>query len=136
MFFFFFNDTATTEIYTLSLHDALPISAPISNVRRKLGGTWRTEYEWLKRSTNPKRRGNTSCQYFIKSSLIRCWSGPSGGKVFGQRDAAALLDDIAMKAELKPFFASHNKFRSCTYIFINARDVLAENSDADELDPT
>src|SRR5256885_12975037 len=26
-FFFFFNDTATTEIYTLSLHDALPICA-------------------------------------------------------------------------------------------------------------
>src|SRR5215510_16089073 len=26
-FFFFFNDTATTEIYTLSLHDALPIWA-------------------------------------------------------------------------------------------------------------
>src|SRR2546430_11048907 len=25
---FFFNDTATTEIYTLSLHDALPICAP------------------------------------------------------------------------------------------------------------
>src|SRR6266571_2715640 len=29
--FFFFNDTATTEIYTLSLHDALPIS-PVSAV--------------------------------------------------------------------------------------------------------
>src|SRR5258706_3619067 len=27
--FFFFNDTATTEIYTLSLHDALPISFPV-----------------------------------------------------------------------------------------------------------
>src|SRR2546430_17353701 len=27
--FFFFNDTATTEIYTLSLHDALPISAKV-----------------------------------------------------------------------------------------------------------
>src|SRR2546427_3631711 len=27
--FFFFNDTATTEIYTLSLHDALPISTPL-----------------------------------------------------------------------------------------------------------
>src|SRR5260221_13870243 len=26
LFFFFFNDTATTEIYTLSLHDAIPIS--------------------------------------------------------------------------------------------------------------
>src|SRR3712207_7087358 len=29
--FFFFNDTATTEIYTLSLHDALPISAANTN---------------------------------------------------------------------------------------------------------
>src|SRR3712207_8478603 len=27
-YFFFFNDTATTEIYTLSLHDALPILMP------------------------------------------------------------------------------------------------------------
>src|ERR1041385_9538515 len=30
VFFFFFNDTATTEIYTLSLHDALPIWWPCS----------------------------------------------------------------------------------------------------------
>src|SRR2546427_6351706 len=29
--FFFFNDTATTEIYTLSLHDALPISSRITS---------------------------------------------------------------------------------------------------------
>src|SRR5688572_31614351 len=28
IYFFFFNDTATTEIYTLSLHDALPILSP------------------------------------------------------------------------------------------------------------
>src|SRR2546425_3836891 len=33
-FFFFFNDTATTEIYTLSLHDALPISSPRRRRRR------------------------------------------------------------------------------------------------------
>src|SRR5258708_16410320 len=32
--FFFFNDTATTEIYTLSLHDALPICG-------RGGGAWR-----------------------------------------------------------------------------------------------
>src|SRR5215469_18861229 len=30
--FFFFNDTATTEIYTLSLHDALPISSGMESV--------------------------------------------------------------------------------------------------------
>src|SRR2546430_7432033 len=49
--FFFFNDTATTEIYTLSLHDALPISSP----RRRCYGTcgpkaertaWRTAPPW------------------------------------------------------------------------------------------
>src|SRR5256885_2454529 len=32
-FFFFFNDTATTDIYTLPLHDALPISARSSSAR-------------------------------------------------------------------------------------------------------
>src|SRR5256885_16159634 len=39
--FFFFNDTATTEIYTLSLHDALPIShheeRPVRLLRDVLG---------------------------------------------------------------------------------------------------
>src|SRR5258707_13995622 len=34
-FFFFFNDTATTEIYTLSLHDALPISLYEKRVREE-----------------------------------------------------------------------------------------------------
>src|SRR5258707_15867922 len=29
LYFFFFNDTATTEIYTLSLHDALPICSVV-----------------------------------------------------------------------------------------------------------
>src|SRR3712207_8926820 len=34
MFIFFFNDTATTEIYTLSLHDALPICPERQHDRR------------------------------------------------------------------------------------------------------
>src|SRR2546421_158963 len=42
---FFFNDTATTEIYTLSLHDALPIwsngSRQASDAERRLPATWR-----------------------------------------------------------------------------------------------
>src|SRR5258708_30718892 len=33
LFFFFFNDTATTEIYTLSLHDALPICLDLSGAQ-------------------------------------------------------------------------------------------------------
>src|SRR5208337_5644046 len=44
--FFFFNDTATTEIYTLSLHDALPISnctsasSPPTHPRSDSSGCW------------------------------------------------------------------------------------------------
>src|SRR2546430_11542603 len=37
--FFFFNDTATTEIYTLSLHDALPICRPLPRPGGR--GSWR-----------------------------------------------------------------------------------------------
>src|SRR6202012_6308835 len=36
MLFFFFNDPATTEIYTLSLHDALPICGPLRHKPRHL----------------------------------------------------------------------------------------------------
>src|SRR2546430_9297347 len=43
VFFFFFNDTATTEIYTLSLHDALPISPHLRCRRRQ--SDCRTKHE-------------------------------------------------------------------------------------------
>src|SRR5574338_1470743 len=47
-FFFFFNDTATTEIYTLSLHDALPISPSASwssSSRSTSGWGWTSRSE-------------------------------------------------------------------------------------------
>src|SRR6187399_802704 len=50
--FFFFNDTATTEIYTtantLSLHDALPISARPHRTRRR-SPCWRSWGRWASR---------------------------------------------------------------------------------------
>src|SRR5258705_2453529 len=50
--FFFFNDTATTEIYTLSLHDALPISEAQSGHRTeprspRTQNTTHPGYPWL-----------------------------------------------------------------------------------------
>src|SRR2546422_10565680 len=51
-FFFFFNDTATTEIYTLSLHDALPI-CPDSASHRRRARRW----SWAGSSwSSPRRR--------------------------------------------------------------------------------
>src|SRR5689334_17155721 len=49
LYVFFFNDTATTEIYTLSLHDALPISSPNTSFRSKSLDYWKTiddDYHW------------------------------------------------------------------------------------------
>src|SRR5258708_29683258 len=51
-FFFFFNDTATTEIYTLSLHDALPISARSTLQQR----VWCTLPAWPGRSGRRDRK--------------------------------------------------------------------------------
>src|SRR2546425_3943556 len=55
-FFFFFNDTATTEIYTLSLHDALPISIP----SRSPPG-WTTCSGCSRRAAGPPSRTTARC---------------------------------------------------------------------------
>src|SRR3712207_7309172 len=53
--FFFFNDTATTEIYTLSLHDALPISpSRTSTATRASSGTAAT-----RSSSSPRTRASS-----------------------------------------------------------------------------
>src|SRR5260221_8587634 len=58
-FFFFFNDTATTEIYTLSLHDALPISSLLPTVRSpnfcKFIGCWIPTGAWTWARVSPRK---------------------------------------------------------------------------------
>src|SRR5215510_16192690 len=49
--FFFFNDTATTEIYTLSLHDALPISPWASAASREGMYGWNRQRAGDRKST-------------------------------------------------------------------------------------
>src|SRR6266487_2376801 len=60
---FFFNDTATTEIYTLSLHDALPISRKFSTRTAVCGGSpWQPERQqpWSKPRDRKSTRLNSS----------------------------------------------------------------------------
>src|SRR2546425_7341875 len=66
MFIFFFNDTATTEIYTLSLHDALPIS------RRppRCGATCRKR---LRRSAKGWCRSTSSTPHFTSWRRRKVW---------------------------------------------------------------
>src|SRR5438132_8067604 len=57
LYFFFFNATATTEIYTLSLHDALPISVRLARVRSRTGYL-QLESECSKRRSHSGRTGS------------------------------------------------------------------------------
>src|SRR6266849_5494495 len=61
LYFFFFNDTATTEIYTLSLHDALPISTPRSARARRSWGQALTSR--LRRRDRKSTRLNSSHEW-------------------------------------------------------------------------
>src|SRR5438309_6743556 len=58
--FFFFNATATTEIYTLSLHDALPICCPcgraLPHPRSHPCGAWRPDSEMPRSHSAAVRR--------------------------------------------------------------------------------
>src|SRR6266498_5622189 len=59
LFFFFFNDTATTEFYTLSLHDALPIQL-FRPVLPMLAGTADGEEDALAELDRKSTRLNSS----------------------------------------------------------------------------
>src|SRR5258708_37578359 len=61
-FFFFFNDTATTEIYTLSLHDALPI---YRGTHARAGGV----------SLRPRHDGREIGLREVVRGLSRRWRG-------------------------------------------------------------
>src|SRR3712207_8496842 len=81
MVFFFLNDTATTEIYTLSLHDALPISclpppspaasAPRPPPRRVLW--WPPMYtEYPNRRSSPSRRSEEHTSELQSRQYLVC----------------------------------------------------------------
>src|SRR5215211_1325082 len=72
--FFFFNDTATTEIYTLSLHDALPISRrsrPETIARCDAPCSWPCSRSGCSRSRPPRREiGKHTSELQSHSDLV------------------------------------------------------------------
>src|SRR5256885_12092128 len=70
--FFFFNDTATTEIYTLSLHDALPIYNALSRPWGRLlfPPRWFPPLRWRPRGDRKSTRLNSS--HLVISYAVFC----------------------------------------------------------------
>src|SRR5256885_7234389 len=69
MIFFFFNDTATTEIYTLSLHDALPISWPGASRGTRLTGP-RAGAPWRSPTRSSRPAGDRKSTRLNSSHLV------------------------------------------------------------------
>src|SRR2546430_3535442 len=76
--FFFFNDTATTEIYTLSLHDALPIFRPLPlRSRTKMPSSGRTQPARSARSeehtSELQSQSNLVCRLLLEKKKITAY---------------------------------------------------------------
>src|SRR6266508_7050395 len=79
VFFFFFNDTATTEIYTLSLHDALPIFGDASR-SAQFGLALRNwhHHRSEEHTSELQSRGHLVCRLLLekkKKTIRPCISG-------------------------------------------------------------
>src|SRR6266576_4592109 len=66
--FFFFNDTATTEIYTLSLHDALPISGLLARCR----GRWSARGRWPRPRAEDRKSTRLNSSHVEISYAVFC----------------------------------------------------------------
>src|SRR2546430_4569200 len=67
--FFFFNDTATTEIYTLSLHDALPISMRTA-ASSSSGRSGRSRRPWRRWAGRPPRSEEHTSELQSQSNIV------------------------------------------------------------------
>src|SRR5687767_15506572 len=103
--FFFFNDTATTGIYTLSLHDALPISGPLRMALPRLPISFRSFSAQRKktRSLAPKLWSALPTQFqnlsWLKCSAqarFRCQGATAGSTLFGSGKYAAIFRAVEL----------------------------------------
>src|SRR6266508_6776656 len=82
--FFFFNDTATTEIYTLSLHDALPISG--ASDRHVSGNGWKSQFVPQLRSeehtSELQSRGHLVCRLLLEKNKKYLLTTPNANIIF------------------------------------------------------
>src|SRR6267142_2950550 len=112
-FLFFFNDTATTEIYTLSLHDALPICAALSSLRlcccwRSL--SFRASISACFLSISACRRSRASFRswlYFLPTSVSFHTVSGSKTPTFGG-SAGCAGRDVAPKVRSRQTKGPHN----------------------------
>src|SRR5947209_17329987 len=88
LYLFFFTDTATTEIYTLSLHDALPISSKWNKIEHRLFSFISTNW-----------RGKPLISHEVIINLITGTTTTTGLKVYAQLDDREYEKGVAVSDE-------------------------------------
>jgi len=97
-FFFFFNDTATTEIYTLSLHDALPIWPLLDRLR----DTYEHRSEHVERQRDATGTGEEDREIIEHREIQRTVIDAEREALLRLRADGAIDDDVlrALEREL------------------------------------
>src|SRR5574340_507998 len=97
--FFFFNDTATTEIYTLSLHDALPISVAPRRLRLVLAA----EHRERRHSAHRRSEEHTSELQSPKALVCRLLLEKKKNKhfLFKERKSTRLISRHSSKSRMR-----------------------------------
>src|SRR5256885_10161710 len=72
-FFFFFNDTATTEIYTLSLHDALPICSSERFQFRRRRARWHGRWDRRRKRRPDRKSTRLNSSHLVISYAVFCF---------------------------------------------------------------
>src|SRR3546814_19415049 len=104
MYYFFFKDTAATEIYTyghtLSLHDALPICVVNAQFRRAEDG------RWLLLEINARPAGGVVYADQVGCSLIADWAGLLTGRSTPDTiDRSEVDTEVAFSTVVRPVAA-------------------------------
>src|SRR2546430_6704893 len=108
LFFFFFNDTATTEIYTLSLHDALPICGIAARTRGSRG----------RRRRRARRRGRSLSRARSRRTTRRSRSEEHTSELQSQSNLVCRL--LLEKKKHTTIQTARRHFRDLVYV--NHRD--------------
>src|SRR5256885_2972023 len=119
--FFFFNDTATTEIYTLSLHDALPIR------RHEDRSEYIIQIVGNASSQGPNAFHPLSAEEFLFQTLLlgdvqECAQNPWPARVFGQYVVDFHIDQAAVLAPHPKFIGRTEDLASQAFLKISGRN--------------
>src|SRR5579864_5602476 len=109
-FSFFFNDTATTEIYTLSLHDALPIS---SRCRGRSGRPGRSPGAGSRARTRDRKSTRLNSSHMSISYAVFCLKKKT---IEVQRNAGIKHPEFCQRAVKDPRIAARIRHNADTVI--------------------